>query len=726
MPTQGGSTDGAGANYVSPTMLYRLWSLATLAMLTVTGLSHAQGRCEGGLTALVLSGGGAKGLAHVGVLAALERAGVRPDLIVGSSMGAVVGALAASGYRAAEIDSIARTLPLAEVFQAVEPRGPAVWGARLPLLLWSEGERGFTIQAASVEQRAIGGMLGEVLLRGNLLARGDFDRLPIPLRVVATNMADRGVVAFDSGDLAQAVRASISIPLVFTPQRIGDSVYADGGLSANIPIEVARQAGATRVIVSDVTELPADTLNLQSPLVVADRLLNWLFRQPDDSLSAEDLYIRSPIGGFRALDFTPSAIEGLIALGRQTADSSLATWSCRESPMAVPIARDSLPGVVMVVRGGGDAAEREIVRRALRLRAPAPLDLAQLGAHLRDLSDREAFSEVWLNPTGTADTVVLRPVIRRLPRRVGGIGLSYDAELGGRLWVGLLDRRVPMLGIEGSALLTSNRFTSELLLELRRETPFGQATFTPLALLRLTDAEVRRFTATGLELPTVEVHRLTTEVGLERQLALGFRLRVAGLVHSWQEHDPVGGQQHTTTTVGGTAVLRKLTLDRDELARLELVLTRDYLKASIDLHFSGSLGGFGLEPRLRAGYGRDLPADEVFTLGGVEGFPGLHIGERPGDNEVMASLTLERRLLGPIKLRLTGAMGRTAFRRVDLTDTDAIVTGFAPAGDLLGGAGWLAGGKIGFGSETPLGPIRLEYGLNSDHGSTVFLRVGRW
>lgn len=716
---------GPRADYVPATMRYRPWGLVALAMLALTGTISAQGRCDGGLTALVLSGGGAKGLAHVGVLRALERAGVRPDLIVGSSMGAMVGALYASGYRVAEIDSIARTLPLTDVFHAVEPRGPTAWGARLPLLLWAEGDRGFAIQTASVEQRVINGMLGDALLRGNLLARGDFDRLPIPLRVVTTNMADRGVVAFASGDLAQAVRASIAIPLVFTPQRIGDSVYADGGLSANIPIEVARQAGATRVIVSDVTELPADTINLESPLVVADRLLNWLFRQPSDSLTAEDLYIRSPIGKFRALDFSPRAIDSLIAIGQRTADSALATWRCRDDVGAAPVGAVTLPRIVSIAKGGDDAGERELVRRALMLTEATPLDARMLGERLRNLSDREVFRQVWLNPTGTADTVVLRPVVSRLPGRVGGIGLSYDAELGGRLWIGLLDRRVPVLGTEGSALLTSNRFANELQIELRRETRFGQSAFTPLALVRLTDAEVRRFAESGLELPTIDVQRAAVELGLERQLALGFRLRLAGLVHSWQESDPVLDRERTFSTVGGVAVLQKLTLDREELARVELVVTREYLRSSIDLHFSGALGGFRLEPRLRAGYGRDLPADEVFTLGGVDGFPGLHIGERPGDNELMGSLALQRRLIGPINVRVTGAVGRTAFHRTGFLDGTAL-SGFAPVGGILGGSGWLAGGKVGLGSDTPLGPIRLEYGLNSEHRSSVFLRVGRW
>lgn len=693
----------------------------------------AQGRCAPAPTALVLSGGGAKGLAHVGVLRALERAGIRPDLIVGSSMGSVVGALAASGYSAASIDSIARALPLAEVFRTHEPRGPAAWGARLPLLLWEEGEQGFAIQGASVEQRAIGGMLGEVLLRGNLLARGDFDRLPIPLRVVATNLADRGITPFASGDLARAVRASIAIPLVFTPQRIGDSVYADGGLSANIPVEVARRAGARRVIVSDVTELPSDTLNLESPFVVADRLLNWLFRQPDAELDATDLMIRSPIGAFRALDFSPGAIDALIALGERTADSALAAWRCRPEGAATTPPLGRLPAVVRVVDGpSADRAAVLQVRRALGLERTAPVDVALLGRRLARLADRELFKEVWLNPTGRGDTVLLQPTLTRLPRRVGGIGLSYDAELGGRLWAGVLDRHLPLLGTEASGVLTLNRFASSLEVTARRETRLGQSPFTPIARIDLRDTDMRRFGLDGLELPATQVLTARSEVGLERQLALGFRLSLLAAHESWRERDLVDERRLTRSTVGGAIHLQRLGLDREELANVEVRVTEAYSRAAAVIRFNGAFGGFRLEPRVRLGVGHDLPANMVFTLGGADGFPGLHLGERPGDNEALVSLTLTRPLIGPIRLRIGGAWGRTAFGETSfLTPNgdvrpDRILPGAYTAGRWFGPEGWLVGARVGVGSDTPIGPVRLEYGVNDAGRKVVFLRVGRW
>src|SRR6185312_9138522 len=92
------------------------------------------------------------------------------------------------------------------------------------------------------------------MLRGNLLARGNFDSLPIPFRAVAADLGDRSPVVLASGDLARAVRASFAIPLVFAPESLNGRILGDGGLVANIPVAVARAAGADRVIVSDATE----------------------------------------------------------------------------------------------------------------------------------------------------------------------------------------------------------------------------------------------------------------------------------------------------------------------------------------------------------------------------------------------------------------------------------------------------------------------------------------
>ena len=131
--------------------LYGFFILPTLlaAALPAAGPVEAQ-ECRPPRTALVLSGGGAKGLAHIGVLAALDSLGIRPDLVVGSSMGAAIGALYASGYGGRELDSLARAVPLSQLFRSYQPRAPRSLGVLHPLVLWEQGDRRFNLQSAAV------------------------------------------------------------------------------------------------------------------------------------------------------------------------------------------------------------------------------------------------------------------------------------------------------------------------------------------------------------------------------------------------------------------------------------------------------------------------------------------------------------------------------------------------------------------------------------------------
>jgi hypothetical protein len=121
------------------------------------------------------------------------------------------------------------------------------------------------------------------------------------------------------------------------------------------------------------------------------------------------------------------------------------------------------------------------------------------------------------------------------------------------------------------------------------------------------------------------------------------------------------------------------------------------------------IGPIRLRPRVRLGWGEDLPLQATFPLGGDDGFPGLHIGELRGDREVFVDLLLTYPLKAPFVGRLEAAAGRSA-------------TG----GDLIADDGWVGGARIGLGAETPVGPVRFEYGLATEGRSAFFVRLGRW
>lgn len=655
--------------------------------------------CTGGRTALVLSGGGAKGLAHIGLLRALDSLGVRPDLVVGTSMGAIVGALYASGLSGATIDSLARTVPLARVLNTFEPRAPAELGRLQPLVTWEDGARGAGIQTTAVREPVVNALSSEALLRGNLLAQGDFDRLPIPFRAVATDLRDRSPVVLAGGDLAEAVRASFAIPLVFRPVPLNGRVLADGGLSANIPIAAARAAGATRVLVADVSERVApDSADLTAVVAVADRLVNFLFLQPLDSLGPGDLYLRTDLARTASLDFAPAQVARIIAAGRVTADAGLPAAAClpygprREAP---------LPG-----RAGRVQVNDPAVARGLGLRPGDTLALAPLRERLRRFEDDPRVQALWLRPApDSGGTVAFTPAVTRAPRRTGHVGLVYDSDLGGRLWLGSVDR-----GLAGTgATATLAAFLGERQREARADLrlPIGLRPMAPgpLGELRLAEEEIRQFDADGVEQPSLDTKEVTAFLGAEVPIGLAWRVRAGGLGRWWSE--PERGNDDA---LGLLVRAERFSSFAETQVLAEAQVTRAYRRALLDVRTRVTLGRVRLFPRLRVAAGDSLPLALTTPLGGLEeGFAGFRFGERRGDREAMVGLTADRRLAGPLFLRLQADLGRVG-----------------NGGPLLPRDGWVAGVRAGLALETVLGPMRIEYGANSDGREAFFVRFARW
>ena len=667
------------------------------------GLLEAQ-LCPPPPTALVLSGGGAKGLAHIGVLRTLDSLGIRPDLIVGTSMGAVVGALYASGYSGRELDSLVRVVPLADLFRTYQPLAPRSLGILQPLVVWEQGDRGLVLQRAAVVEGEASALLNAGMLRGNLVARGDFDSLPIPFRAVATDLARREAVILGSGDLAQAVRASAAVPLLFIPELRDGEFLADGGLSANIPIGAARAAGALRVIVSDATEHPPDALDVSSPLLIADRLVQFLFQQPADSLGPHDVLVRPAVDGFTSLDFSRGVTDRLLELGRAAADSVLPALACAAVPGSPPAPR--LPTQVgRVVIEGANPSEQLALERLLGLRAGDSLDVPLLRSRLRNLAAHsEAYEAVWLSPSGAGDTVDFRLVLHRAARRVAGIGIAYDNELGGRMWAGAVDRRLFGRALEGSGALYLGELRRELFAGARRNFQVGHQLLNPAAGLRIAEEEVRRFDSTGDELSEAKIREGIAFAGVERRLAHGWELSAGVQGRSWRE--PGHGDRSTVGLVVGAS---RASRSRGRVVTAEMLWTGIYHRVALDGTLAARAGSVRIFPRLRLGWGERLPLQLGMPLGGDDGFPGLHIGERRGDREAMLGVLLATPIQGPLLARVELDVGRTA-----------------SGGPLLDSKGWVIGVRVGIGAETPLGPVRFEYGVATEGRDALFVRLGRW
>ena len=675
-------------------------SVLALLILLVAGPLRGQ-ECRPERVALVLSGGGAKGLAHIGVLRVLDSLGVRPDLVVGTSIGAVIGGMYASGYSGQQIDSIIRSLPLASLFRTYQPRAPRSLGPLQPIVAWEQGSAGFRLQTAAVHELEANSLINAAMLRGNLIARGDFDALPIPFRAVATDLRDRSTVVLGTGDLARAVRASIAIPLVIPPESLGTRLLSDGGLSANVPVAVARRSGATRVFVSDATERKRDSVDYTSPISLADRLLGFLFEQPLDSLAPGDVRIRPDVNEFASLDFSPQRVALLIERGAEAARMALAGASClphgtiREAPL--PTHLDT------VITSGATPAERRALLRVLGLEGPT-LDLRSLRARVRALGESESFDAIWLRPTGTGDTIRFDLAPRAAPRRAAGLGLVFDNELGGRMWVGIADRNLLHLGLEGSAALFLGELRRELAAGLRHRSEPGGWRITPTVTAEIATESVRRFDVDHNEVPAFDTREIRVFAGFERDLGRGWGVAAGGTGLSWRE--PVIGDAHAA---GG--LLRVERLDRSATRSVlgEAEITPTVERVSFTASPAIRAGAIGFQPVLRLGWGRRLPLQYTFALGGTDGFPGAHIGEVRGDREAMAGISVTVAVKGPLVITAEAAAGRSA-------------TG----GPLLGSDGWMAGGRAGVGADTPIGPVRVDYGRATGGREALRVRLGRW
>ena len=649
----------------------------------------------------MLSGGGAKGLAHIGVIEVMDSLGIRPDLIVGTSMGAIVGALYASGYSGKQIDSMAKSLPLSDIFRSFQPIAPRSLEFLQPLLYWEQGERGFNLQRSAASTAEANAITNNLALRGNLLARGYFDSLPIPFRAVATNLADRSLVVIGTGDLARALRASYAIPLIFPPEKIDGQTLGDGGLVANVPVGVARRLGARRVIVSDATAGVADSVGLDAPLTLVSHIVAFLFHQPADSLGAGDALVRGDLAGYADFEVSDRGLARLVEVGRAAARKALVASGCAATPVAARVLPRHLDG--FHVQGRSDGTRSEL-RSLLGFAHSDTVKANELAERLRRLASSERFAAVWLNPHGADNTVSFDLTVQRQPPRTGGLGLAYDQELGGRAWLGYSDHRLLGLPVEGSAIARIGTFRDELQLELRGNQLLDRRLFNPLLSVQLRHENIRRFDPNGNSLSTMSTRELEVLAGYEHEYHNRWWFQAGATGAAW--HDST----RSNATAAGLAV-GTYQVDRqgNHLVNLGVEWTSVFSKATADVTWPLSVGVLHVTPRLRYGWGDRLPSQLSYTLGGDEGFPGLHIGERRGDREAYASTLFTYRVLGPLLVRLELAAGATAV-----------------GGDLIPRSGWIAGARSGLGVDTPVGPIRAEYGYNSLHRGTVFIRVGRW
>jgi NTE family protein len=271
---------------------------------------------------LVLSGGGAKGLAHVGVLKVLEEAGIPVDCIAGTSMGAIVGGLYAIGYDAASLDSIVRgqdwTYLLGDKVYRHDIPFPEKEMMEKYLISAPVWKRTIQVPPGFVSGQNIYNLFMELTIGYHDSTR--FDRLPVPFACVASNLVDGKEVVLDRGVLALAMRASMAMPGVFSPVVRDGMVLVDGGVSNNFPVDVARAMGAEVLVGINVQSGLRDEAGLESVVGIVDQIISFLgSREYDEKGLSLALYLHPELSPYSAASFSREAVAAIIDRGEQAA-----------------------------------------------------------------------------------------------------------------------------------------------------------------------------------------------------------------------------------------------------------------------------------------------------------------------------------------------------------------------------------------------------------------------
>lgn len=272
---------------------------------------------------MVLSGGGAKGAAHVRALKVIEEAGIPIDIIVGTSMGSIVGGLYASGYTSSQLDSLMTRQNWSRLLTDTQGRSQKTLAQnkiqeRYMVSAMYDKSPFEVIEGGVLKGNNIGRLFSE--MTADRLDSMNYRNLPIPFACVATDIVSGKEIDMYSGILAESMRASMAIPGVFSPIRKNGMVLVDGGLVNNYPADVAKSMGADFIIGVDVTDRDKDAKEINSTMSVLMRILDVVCSNKyRDNVAMTDVLIRVDVNGYSSASFSDVAIDTLLNRGEVAA-----------------------------------------------------------------------------------------------------------------------------------------------------------------------------------------------------------------------------------------------------------------------------------------------------------------------------------------------------------------------------------------------------------------------
>ncbi|GIZ12030.1 patatin-like phospholipase family protein [Pseudomonas sp. NCCP-436] len=699
---------------------------------------------------LVLSGGAARGLAHIGVLKALEEQGIRIDAIAGTSMGAIVGGLYAAGYSVAELERLALELDWQQALSDSPPREDIPFRRK-------QDDRDFLVKQklSFRDDGSLGLPLGviqgqnlELLLEGLLVHRSatrNFDLLPIPYRAVATDVVTGEQVVMSSGHLPQAMRASMSIPAVFAPVEVDGRLLVDGGMVNNVPIDVARQMGVDQVIVVDLEMPLKPARDLHTVFDVMNQSITLMMRSNSETqlatLNADDVLIQPSLAGFGSADFDRGAqmIDAGYRATQIQAERLARLQGSRGGSPALALARSSeqRTPVIRAIHVVNDSKVSDmVIRKHIRQPLDEALDLDKLQKDMGTLYGLDYFDRVQyrLEPLDEHGSAL---VIDARGKRTGtdylrlGLSLSDDMRGDSAFNIGA-SYRVNGINELGAEWLTRLQLgdRQELYSEFYQPLDFSSRYFVAPYLF----GEAQNVEAILDNDPIAEyrLERYGYGLNLGRQIANSGEIRF-GIGQSWGEANVhVGERDLPSFSFSEGYYELKYSFDTFDsldfprsgevigvmLRKYDRSLGSDEQYRQWQINLDKALS-FGSNTWILGGrYGRTLDEAEIvtsaFTLGGAQTLSGFREDALSGQNMALARLIYFRRLTQrsllldfPLYLGLSLERGRS------WNNDNAFDSGYINAASVF------------LGLDTPLGPLNFSYGFNEEREKALYLNLGR-
>ncbi len=405
-----------------------------LFIITIFFCLSAVGQEDDPKVGLVLSGGGAKGLAHIGALKIIEEAGVRIDYIGGTSMGAIIGALYASGYTADQLDSIFHETNFNILIQDELPRAAKTFyekrdAEKYAITLPFDNFR-VSFPSALSKGQNVYNLMSKLTL--HLQDKNDFSELPIPFLAVATDVETGEEVILDNGYLPQAISASAAIPTLFSPVLVGNRLLTDGGVVNNFPVEELRKRGAEVIIGIDVQDTLAVRKDLNSVFEILTQISN--FRTIEDmreKITKTDVYIAPDIKPFTVMSFDRGG--DIIEVGEEAAlrkMEELKAIAARQDSSR--IIRNKIPPVDSLFIAdlrieGNTSYPREYVLGKLKLKYPTSISYKDLKLGINNLSATRNFNRINYQLAPVYNGYVLILQLEENPNKMLlRLGVHYD------------------------------------------------------------------------------------------------------------------------------------------------------------------------------------------------------------------------------------------------------------------------------------------------------------